>query len=230
MEIKKSPKADLENKKTTFTLVGLAASLLIAVGVFSYSKAELTFEVEEQVQIIIDNDVVEITRQEPPKMKPPKANIPTITNILEVVKNSTKLDDTSDLFNMDVNEDTEVVEIQDIETEEETLDEDVPILIAEKMPTFQGGDVTVFRTWVSKNLIYPAIAEENNISGQVVCSFIIERDGSVSGIEVLKAPDRSLSDEAVRVIKKSPKWTPGEQRGKPVRVKIILPVSFTFGG
>ncbi len=230
MELKKSPKVDLQNKKGIFSLVGLVISLLLMIGMFSWSQAELQFEVVEQEQVVIDNDVVEITRQEPPKVQPPKVQAPVISDILDVVKNTVELDDTSNLFSADVSEDTEVIEIEDIETVEEIIEEEVPVLIAEKMPTFQGGDVSVFRNWVLKNVVYPAIAEENNITGTVTCSFVVEKDGSVSNIEILRSPDKSLSDESTRVLKKSPKWSPGEQRGKAVRVKVIIPISFTFAG
>ena len=103
-------------------------------------------------------------------------------------------------------------------------EEDVPFVKVEKMPKFMGGDLMTFRRWVQENLRYPQAAWEKNISGRVLLTFIIERDGTLTGIEVLQSPDRLLSDEAVRVVGSSPKWTPGEQRGQTVRVKYTLPV------
>ena len=94
------------------------------------------------------------------------------------------------------------------------------------MPSFQGGDLNAFRNWVQGKLHYPQIAQENGISGRVVLSFVIERDGTLTNIEVLQAPDRSLSEEAVRVLETSPKWEPGMQSNKAVRVKYTLPVDF----
>ena len=94
------------------------------------------------------------------------------------------------------------------------------------MPTFQGGDLMKFREWVQKRLRYPQIAQENGISGRVTLSFVIEKDGSLTNIEVMQSPDRSLSEEAIRVVQSSPKWTPGKQRNQPVRVSFTLPVMF----
>ena len=108
----------------------------------------------------------------------------------------------------------------------EIVEDDAPVLIAEEMPSFQGGDLNTFRNWVQSRLKYPQVALENNVQGQAVMSFVIERDGRLTGIQVLQAPDRSLGDEAARVLAMSPKWKPGKQRNSPVRVKYILPVVF----
>ena len=97
---------------------------------------------------------------------------------------------------------------------------------AEEMPTFQGGDITKFREWVMRRFRYPAIAQENGIQGKVTLQFVVEKDGSVTNIQVLQTPDPVLSDEVVRVVNDSPKWKPGKQRNEPVRVKYILPVDF----
>lgn len=96
----------------------------------------------------------------------------------------------------------------------------------EQMPQFMGGDVNTFRRWVMQRIVYPPIAQENGVQGTVVVQFIVEKDGSLSNIKVLRSPDSSLSKEAVRVITSSPKWTPGKQRGTAVRVQYTLPVGF----
>lgn len=105
-------------------------------------------------------------------------------------------------------------------------DEVEPFIIAEKMPSFQGGDLNTFRTWVQERIQYPAEATKQNIQGRVVVSFEIKTDGSLADLKVLQSPDKLLSDEACRVIESSPKWTPGEQRGQKVTVKYTLPVDF----
>ena len=121
-------------------------------------------------------------------------------------------------------ENTEV--IQQVEVQEEEIEDDQPFLIAETMPSFQGGDLNTFRTWVQQNVRFPQIALENGIQGRVVLTFVIEKDGRLTNIEVLQTPDRSLSEEAIRVLSKSPKWSPGKQRNQAVRVKYTLPVDF----
>ena len=124
------------------------------------------------------------------------------------------------------NEKTGSVEITSASTE------DMPFLIAEKMPLFQGGNLNAFRTWVQEHLQYPAEAVKRNIQGRVVVTFTIEKDGSVSNIQILQSPDKLLADEARRVIASSPAgaWTPGEQRGQAVRVKLTVPVDFRIQG
>ena len=94
------------------------------------------------------------------------------------------------------------------------------------MPTFKGGDLSKFRDWVQSNVRYPQIALENGIQGNVVIKFIVEKDGSVSNIQVLVSPDKTLSDAAVAVFQRSPKWVPGKEQNEPVRVTYTLPVSF----
>ena len=116
--------------------------------------------------------------------------------------------------------------LQQVEVVEETVVDDEPFLIAETMPSFQGGDLNKFRNWVQSNVKFPQIALENGIQGRVVLSFVIEKDGRLTNIQVLQTPDRSLSEEAVRVLNKSPKWSPGKQRNQVVRVKYTLPVDF----
>ena len=96
----------------------------------------------------------------------------------------------------------------------------------EQMPQFMGGDLRSFQIWVSQRLVYPPIAQENGIQGTVVVQFIVEKDGSLSNINVLRSPDNSLSKEAVRVVSSSPKWTPGRQNGEAVRVQYRIPIGF----
>lgn len=109
-------------------------------------------------------------------------------------------------------------------------EQDEAFVKVEQMPTFEGGNLLTFRNWVMSQIRYPQIAVENNISGRVLVSFVIEKDGSLSNILVLQTPHSSLSDEVVRVLKKSPKWVPGKQKDKLVRVKYTLPVHFNLEG
>lgn len=104
--------------------------------------------------------------------------------------------------------------------------EDPPFIVAETMPLFEGGDLLKFRQWLQTQVRYPAEALKKQIEGRVVCSFVVERDGSVSNIMALQSPDRLLTDEVRRVLVNSPRWTPGMQKGKTVRVKLVVPVDF----
>lgn len=224
MEIKKSPKADLQNQKGLFLEIGLIISLLLVIAAFKYAPKEYRIEAVEQEVVIVEEEIVEITRNElKPPAPPQKVEIKVYNDILDIVTNDTEVktdisfEEFVDGLDMDVNY---------VVMEEEEIEEDTPIIKAEKMPTFQGGDLLKFREWVQKRLRYPQIAQENGISGRVTLSFVIERDGSLTNIEVMQSPDRSLSEEAIRVLSTSPKWEPGKQRNQPVRVKFTLPVAF----
>ena len=121
----------------------------------------------------------------------------------------------------------EDIKLQFIAPEEECIEEDTrPFVKVQQMPSFQGGDLSTFRNWVRTKVIYPQYAYNNNIQGRVVSKFVIERDGSLTNIEILQSPDHTLSDEVIRVLKTSPKWKPGIQRESPVRVVYTLPVDF----
>ena len=217
MEIKKSPKADLRNKRGLLLEIGLVISLCLVIGAFAYTPKERKIEKMDLQTAVVEEEIVEITRQDQKPPEPPKrVEVKVIADLLQVVTNDTKIT-TED-------ENTEV--IQQVEVAEETIEDDQPFLIAETMPSFQGGDLNTFRNWVQQNVKFPQIALENGIQGRVVLSFVIEKDGRLTNIQVLQTPDRSLSEEAIRVLNKSPKWSPGKQRNQVVRVKYTLPVDF----
>lgn len=223
MEIKKSPKADLQNKRGLLLEIGLIVSLGLVILAFWYTPKERKVEKFEQEVVVIEEDLTEITRQDQKPPEPPKkVEVKVIADLLEVVTNDTKI--TTEVSFTEFDENTEV--IQQVEVVEEEIEDDQPFLVAETMPSFQGGDLNTFRNWVQQNVRFPQIALENGIQGRVVVTFVIEKDGRLTNIEVLQTPDRSLSDEAIRVLNKSPKWSPGKQRNQPVRVKYTLPVDF----
>ncbi len=227
MELKKNPKADLNKKKTLFLEIGLVISLGFAIGIFTVSQTEKKIEQLDLGTVADEIEMIDITTQEEQQKPeaPVKQSIQVISDILNVVKNDTKITTSFDFAEFDEMSDINI-EAFEIEVTEEEIEEDAPFLTAEVMPSFRGGDLMTFRNWVMERLRYPTIAQENGISGRVVAQFVIERDGSLSNIQILQSPDRSLSDEAVRVLQNSPKWEPGRQRDVPCRVKYILPVEF----
>ena len=215
MEIKKSPKADLQNKRGLLLEIGLVVALFCVIAAFAYTPKERKIEKLDLQTAIVEEEITEITRQDQkPPEAPRKVELKVITDLLQVVTNDTKITTEVDFAEFDEN--TEV--IQQVEVAEETIEDDQPFLIAETMPTF--------RNWVQQNVKFPQIALENGIQGRVVLSFVIEKDGRLTNIQVLQTPDRSLSEEAIRVLSKSPKWSPGKQRNQVVRVKYTLPVDF----
>ena len=203
--------------------IGFALALLAVIGAFLYTPKEYRIEQVEQVAEVVEEEITEITRQDQKPPEPPKrTEITVITDVLSIVTNDEKIS-----TNVDFAEFAEDVEIiQQVAVEEEVIEDDQPFVKVEQMPSFMGGDLMTFRNWVMKQVRYPQIAIENNITGRVLLSFVIEKDGRLTNIQVLQTPDSSLSDEAVRILKESPKWTPGKQRNQAVRVKYTLPVEF----
>ncbi len=223
MEIKKSPKADLQNKRGLLLEIGLAVALLLVIGAFAYTPKEHRIEKVDMNYGVVETEITEITRQDQKPPEPPKkVEMKVIADLLQVVKNDTKI--TTEVDFAEFSDDTEI--LQQVEVVEETIEDDAPFVTAETMPKFQGGDLNTFRNWVQSNVKFPQIALENGIQGRVILSFVIERDGRLTNIKVLQTPDRSLSEEAIRVLNKSPKWTPGKQRNQVVRVSYTLPVEF----
>ena len=223
MEIKKSPKADLQNKRGLLLEIGLAVALLLVIGAFAYTPKEHRIEKVDMNYGPVEEEITEITRQDQKPPEPPKkVEMKVIADLLQVVTNDTKI--TTDVDFAEFSDDTEI--LQQVEVVEETIEDDAPFVTAETMPSFQGGDLNTFRKWVQDNVRFPQIALENGISGRVVLSFVIEKDGRLTNIQVLMTPDRSLSEEAIRVLSKSPKWSPGKQRNQVVRIKYTLPVDF----
>ena len=223
MEIKKSPKADLQNKRGLLLQIGLCVALGLVILAFAYTPKEHRIEKIDMNYGPVEEEITEITRQDQKPPEPPKkVEVKVIADLLEVVTNDTKI--TTEVDFVDFDEDTEIEQI--VSVEEEEVEDDQPFLRAETMPSFQGGDLNTFRNWVQSNVRFPQIALENGIQGRVTLTFVIEKDGSLTNIQVLQTPDRSLSEEAVRVLSKSPKWSPGKQRNQTVRVKYTLPVDF----
>ena len=227
MEIKKSPKASLENKKTLFREIGLVLSLLIVLGAFEWSTTEQS-EIEgfEDTQVVVEEEQVPITKEE--QLPPPEApKEPVISDIIDIVDDDVKVEEFVITTEDDKNLAVDIVEYVDggQEAEEEVVEE-IPFAIVEQKPTFKGGDQNTFTKWVFSQIEYPEIAKENGVQGRVVLEFIVDTDGAVKNVKVLRGVDSSLDKEAVRVVSSSPKWTPGKQRDKAVKVKFVFPVIF----
>jgi len=227
MEIKKSEKANLENKKFLFTEIGLVLALLATWFAFEWSsKDKKESNLMAQEQVVEVEDMVPITESTPP---PPEAapKIPVLSDQIDIVDDDIKLED--DTF-MNLEDDANMgVEIMDYveEVQEEVIEEEaIPFQLVEQKPSFQGGDANTFSTWVNKNLTYPEIAKENGVQGRVTLQFTVNTDGSVSNVKVLRGVDPALDKEAVRVVSMSPKWQPGKQRDRPVKVTYTFPVIF----
>ena len=226
MEIKKSDKANLENKKLLFTELGLIVSLAITFGAFEYTSKETKVStLEDTAEVVLEEEIIPITQETPPP--PPAApKIPILSDQIDIVDDEIELDD--DMF-MNLEDDASLgVEIMDyVEVEEEVVEEEaIPFQLVEEKPSFQGGAAYQFSKWVNQRLVYPEIAKETGVQGRVTLQFTVEKDGSVTKVKVLRGVDPSLDKEAVRVVSQSPKWKPGKQRDRAVPVTYTFPVIF----
>lgn len=228
MEVKKSPKADLEGGIGMSILMGMIVGLAVLFVGFEWSTKDVqVVTADEGVADIIAEEEIEITRPENTPPPPPPPPAPTVTEVLNVVDDDVELEQQDIISSEDdasaAQTETFVAPVVEEEEEEESAQQ--IFTVVEKQPEFPGGTAELFK-YLSKAIKYPVIAQENGIQGRVVCSFVVNRDGSIVDIQVMRGVDPSLDKEAVRVISEMPKWKPGEQRGKPVRVRFILPVQF----
>lgn len=226
MEIKKSIKASLENKKLLFTEIGLVVALLLVWGAFERSSKDVNVSaLEADASAVEIEDMVPITESTPP---PPEAapKMPVLSDEIEIVEDDIKVEDMFQTLEDDANTGVEIMDYKE-EVQEEVIEDEVfDFHVVEQKPSFNGGDANEFSKWVNKNLDYPEIAKENGVQGRVILRFTVNPDGSVSNVTVLRGVDSSLDKEAVRVVSKSPKWKPGRQRDRAVKVTYTFPVIF----
>jgi len=226
MERKKSKKADLERNRGIFLQIGLILVLSLILIAFEWTSrpseedsekllADATFEVEE----------MQVTRREEPEPEPQPEQ--KVTEILNIVEDDVEIDDDFD-FDVEADESTEF-EFTGFDEMDEEFEEEQVFYIVEDMPTFNGGDPALeFRKYIAQNLRYPDIAAENGISGRVIVQFAVNSRGKVVDAKVVAGVDPALDKEAVRVVMSSPSWSPGKQRGKPVKVLFTFPINFVL--
>ena len=226
MQIKKTPKANLENRRLLFTEIGLVISLLAVWGAFSYGTREKkTAVLQGDSQVVEVEDMVPITQETPPP--PPEApKIPVLSDQIDIVEDNIKVDDNFISLEDDANLGVQIMDYVEEVKEEVVEEEAIPFQLVEEKPSFNGGDANEFSKWVNSKLEYPEIAKENGVQGRVTLQFTVNADGTVSNVKVLRGVDPSLDKEAVRVVSMSPKWKPGKQRDRAVKVTYTFPVIF----
>ena len=227
MEIKKSAKASLENKKLLFTEIGLVLALLVVYGAFNYSSKEAKVAALEDTTEMAEVEETVAIQNEPPPPPPEAPNIPVLSDQIDIVDDEIKVDDLFVSLEDDANTGVEIMDYKEEEVQEEEVEEEaIPFQLVEEKPSFNGGDANEFSKWVNSKLQYPEIAKENGVSGRVTLQFTVEADGRVTNVKVLRGVDESLDKEAVRVVSSSPKWKPGKQRDRAVKVTYTFPVIF----
>lgn len=225
MEVKKSPKADLEKDVILSVLFGLLVSISVVFVALQWKSksGDDNFKIQKLDIADLDQQILVPDEEKPEDPKPPEPEVKQqieaqLPEEFKVVDNEKKVQQIKFVSN---DENKPLPPPPPAPVEEEKADE--IFTIVEQDPEFTGGDIN---KWLSSHLQYPEIAAESGIQGRVFLQFVIEKDGSATDVKVVRGVDPSLDKEAVRVVKMMPKWKPGMQRGKPVRYRYTLPVVF----
>ena len=225
MEAKKTPRADLEKRRGMFLEIGLAvilAAALVAFNVKSYEK-EVKEVSTRTADVEIEADIIQTEQEETPP--PPPEEPEVVATELNVVENDAEDIHEIGIVNAEARAD-EALEFTPVEVTKEVEEaEEEVFLVVEEDPEFPGG-LDALSKFIADNIKYPQLAKENNITGRVFVSFVVEKDGRVGQVKILRDIGGGCGNEAVRVVKMMPKWKPGKQRGKAVRTQFNLPVNF----
>ena len=227
MEAKKSPKADLEKKKGLYLEIGLVvilALVLLAFNIKNYDEDD-KIVVQEQAAVVDEADVEITDPNDPPPPPPEEPEAPQTE--FEVVDNNEEADDivVNVEDNANATQEQYVPPAPPANNNEDLDDEILQFAVIEDAPEFPGGEAELYK-YLGKNIKYPQMARDQNIEGRVFVTFVIEKDGSIANPKVLRDIGGGCGEEALRVVRSMPKWKPGKQRGKTVRVQFNLPVAF----
>jgi protein TonB len=225
MEQKKSPKADLESKKNLFFLLGLVISLGLTLLAFEWTNKPKKAEQFGNIQVKeVEDEFIPLTRE--PEIKPPPLPPPATVEILNIVDNDVEIEDELEIEDTEADDNT-YIDIAPIiaAKEEEEVKEEIFFNIIEEPAEFPGGDKALYK-FIYDHINYPTIAEENGIQGKVIIKFVVDEQGSATNAEVIRPVDVNLDKEALRVIKMLPKFKPGKQRGKAVKVYYVSTITF----
>ena len=235
MEIKKSSKADLESGKTLGLLMGLVIGLAILFVGFEWGTQELNISANEAIADILAEEEIEITTQQedvpppPPPPPPEQQQQEVVAEVLTIVEDNVDVGQQMLMSTEDSQREAQVqtyvapTVVATTIAEEEAENE--IFTIVEEFPEFPGGNAAL-NSYLANSIKYPVIAQENGVQGRVTVQFVVNQDGSIVDVEILRGQDPSLDREAMRVVSAMPNWKPGMQRGKPVRVRFNVPVNF----
>jgi len=226
MDLKKSNRASLENKRITNFFIGIVVTCSLILISFEWTTP-VEYDTEQALanNIEIDIEIMEaIPREEPKPM--PREELPPIKEILDIVPDDYELEDV--VFDWEVTVNTTYDFIMVYTDEPEIVDEaPIPFAVVEDKPLFNGGNPNLeFTRYIVKQLKYPEIAAQNGVYGRVTLHFIIDEEGRLLDPEIIRGVDPALDAEALRVVLSSPRWTPGKQRGKAVKVSYTFPIYF----
>lgn len=225
METKKTPKANLENKRPTWLLVGYVTVLAFMFVAFEWTR-DIRVDTSGRItENVFEQDMeIPLTRQ-PEVTPPPPPQVTPINDVLTIIDDDATAEETNFASSEETGEDVVIKHIP-VTVDEEVVVEDEIFVIVEENPQFPDGGTAGLLQYLGKNIKYPTIPQENGTQGRVTVQFVVNKDGSIVDVKVIRGVDPYLDKEAVRVISTMPKWIPGKQRGVPVRCKFTVPVTF----
>lgn len=225
METKKTPKANLENKRPTWLLVGYVTVLAFIFVAFEWTRDVRVDTSGRITENVFEQDMeIPLTRQ-PEVTPPPPPQVTPINDVLTIIDDDATAEETNFASLEETGEDVVIKHIP-VTVDEEVVVEDDIFVVVEENPQFPNGGTAGLLQYLGKNIKYPTIPQENGTQGRVTVQFVVNKDGSIVDVKVIRGVDPYLDKEAVRVISTMPKWIPGKQRGVPVRCKFTVPVTF----
>lgn len=225
METKKTPKANLESKRPTWLLVGYVTVLAFMFVAFEWTR-DIRVDTSGRInENVFEQDMeIPLTRQ-PELTPPPPPQVTPINDVLTIIDDDATAEETNFASLEETGEDVVIKHIP-VTVDEEVVVEDDIFVVVEENPQFPNGGTAGLLQYLGKNIKYPTIPQENGTQGRVTVQFVVNKDGSIVDVKVIRGVDPYLDKEVVRVISTMPKWIPGKQRGVPVRCKFTVPVTF----
>ncbi|MCR5333880.1 MAG: energy transducer TonB [Bacteroidaceae bacterium] len=230
---------NLRGQKTTGILIGYILTLALMFVAFEYTQRDVAVQEEERIyDMVMEEDMIPITQQQEVMAPPPAAAPKVIDPIINIVDNNTDLPEKEVETTEEINQAivstpgtgavSTAVATGPVGPVVEEVDDDRIFDVVEENAQFPGGDEACMK-WLHDHIKYPSICQEQGVQGRVIVAFVVNKDGSIVDVKVLRSPDQHLSDEAVRVVKQMPKWKPARQGNRSVRSRFNLPVMFRLG-
>lgn len=230
---------DLRGQKATGILIGYILTLALMFVAFEYTQRDVAVQEEERIyDMVMEEDMIPITQQQEVMAPPPAAAPKVIDPIINIVDNNTDLPEKEVETTEEINQAivstpgtgavSTAVATGPVGPVVEEVDDDRIFDVVEENAQFPGGDEACMK-WLHDHIKYPSICQEQGVQGRVIVAFVVNKDGTIVDVKVLRSPDQHLSDEAVRVVKQMPKWKPARQGNRSVRSRFNLPVMFRLG-
>jgi protein TonB len=224
MELKKNPKADLNRKSSFFFSIGLLLTMSLVLAAFEWRQYEAKIADLVQRNADVFEETIEVPPTDIPPPPPPSVQAPVIVEVPDEEEIEEEIQVNLDI---EVSQDTKVEDIV-VKAEEPKEETDEIFTIVEESAAPKGG-MAAFYKYVGDKMKYPPQARRMGIDGKVFVEFVINKDGTITDVKAVKGIGAGCDEEAVRVVQSAPSWTPGKQRGKPVKQRMVLPITFKLG-